>query len=159
MIRHRISMPARWQYGTVSKSAARAACRPKSGRAGPVKGSALQLLVALAVIAAALLDPFQPAIGVGSLVGIVLIDASMHAALAGGFLGIFRIHGSGEHCRPCRSGRRRGFGGLRLGFHGLRRGWCCWCGSRRGGGGRRGGRAALPPSGKYSPLALFFVGG
>src|ERR1700730_4297303 len=151
MIRHRISIPARWQYGTVSRSAARAACRPKSGRAGPVKGSALQLLVALAVIAAALLDPFQPAIGVGSLVGIVLIDASMHAALAGCLLGVFRLQGSGEPGRPCRSGRRRGFGGLWLGFHGLRRGWCCWCGSRRGGGGGPGGGPPLPLLVKLSP--------
>src|SRR3954463_5835246 len=43
---------------------------------------ALQLLGALAVIAAALLDPFQAAIGVTGLVGVVLIDAGVHPALA-----------------------------------------------------------------------------
>src|SRR5260370_9852202 len=73
------------QYGTVSRSAGRAAWRPKSGRAGPGKGSALQLLVSLAGIAAALLDPFQLAIGVCRLVAIALIAAVMHAALAGDF--------------------------------------------------------------------------
>ena len=54
---------------------------------------ALQLLGAFAVIAAALLDPLQAAIGVGGLVGVVLVDAGVHARLAGGLLGIFRIDG------------------------------------------------------------------
>src|SRR5260370_39439394 len=74
------------QYGTVSRSAGRAAWRPKSGRAGPVKGLAPQLLVALAVIAAALLGPFQTAICVCQLVCLGLIDAGMHAGPCGGFL-------------------------------------------------------------------------
>src|SRR5712671_3438212 len=65
---------------------------------------ALQLLGALAVIAAALLDPFQAAIGVTGLVGVVLIDAGVHPALASGFLGIFWINGSGEYSRPGRGG-------------------------------------------------------
>src|SRR6267378_1891348 len=43
-------------------------------------GRALQLLGAFAVIAATLLNPFQAAIGIASLVGIVLIDAGMHAS-------------------------------------------------------------------------------
>src|SRR5260370_13901701 len=79
-----------------------------SGRVGLMGGRlALQLLVALAVIAAALLDPFHAAIAVVGLVGVVLIDAGMHAALAGGFLGIFRIYRRRKHCGACRSGRGR----------------------------------------------------
>src|SRR3982074_2935998 len=69
---------------------------------------ALQLLGALAVIAAALLDPFQAAIGVTGLVGVVLIDAGVHPALASGFLGIFWINGSGEYSRPGRGGGAAG---------------------------------------------------
>src|SRR5258708_30663914 len=69
---------------------------------------ALQLLGALAVIAAALLDPFQAAIGVTGLVGIVLVDAGVHPGLASGFLGIFWINGSGEYSRPGRCGGGRG---------------------------------------------------
>ena len=66
-----------------------------SGRArvGCCLGRALQLLGAFAVIAAALLDPLQAAIAVGGLVGVVLIHAGVHAGLAGGLLGIFRIDG------------------------------------------------------------------
>src|SRR6202011_970509 len=76
--------------------------------------SALELLVAFAVIAAALFDPFQAAIGVGGLVGVVLIDAGVHPRLAGRFLGVFRIDRGREHRRQrrqCRRGgsRRRGF--------------------------------------------------
>src|ERR1700716_82011 len=63
----------------------------------PRSGRALQLLGALAVIAAALLDPFQPAIGITGLVGVVLVDAGVHAGFAGGFLGIFRVDGVGEY--------------------------------------------------------------
>src|SRR6266704_625135 len=87
------------------------------------KALALQLLGAFTVIAAALLDPLQAAIGVGGLVGVVLVDAGVHPRLAGAFLGIFRINGGGIHCRPGRRGggdRRRGGcrGGVRsaLGF-------------------------------------------
>src|SRR5713226_7931921 len=83
----------------------------------------------------------------------------MHAALAGGFLGIFRIHGGGEHRRSCRSGRRRGFGGLRLGFRGLRRRGRGWCGSRRSGGGRRGGRSAFRFAEIVPLLAVECAGG
>src|SRR5260370_20167438 len=75
---------------------------------------ALQLLGALAVIAAALLDPLQAAIGVTGLVGIVLVDAGVHPGLASGFLGIFWINGSGEYSRPGRCGGRRGPRGLPL---------------------------------------------
>src|SRR5258705_3488130 len=64
------------------------------------EASALQLLGALAVIAAALLDPLQAAIGVGGLVGVVLIDAGVHPPFASAFLGIFRIDGGREHRRP-----------------------------------------------------------
>src|SRR5260221_14540079 len=75
------------------------------------KGSlAFQLLVALAIIAAALLDPLQAAVTVGGLVGIVLIDAGMHPRLAGGFLAVFRIDGGREH----RVAHRGGGGGPRL---------------------------------------------
>src|ERR1700760_4170187 len=63
----------------------------KSGPSGWLR--ALQLLVAFAVIAAALHDPFHAAIAVGFLVGLVLVNAGMHAGLAGGFTGVFRIHG------------------------------------------------------------------
>src|ERR1700724_3922521 len=84
----------------------------KSGRAGWRKGSALQLLVALAVIAAALLDPFHTAIGVTGLVGIVLIDAGVHPGLARGFLRIFRIHGGRIHGRAGRRGGGRGRRGV-----------------------------------------------
>src|SRR5258705_9995016 len=86
------------------------------------QASALQLLGALAVIAAALLDPLQAAIGVGSLVGVVLIDAGVHPRLAGAFLGIFRIDGGREHRRAGWRGWRRGGSGflLRLGFRGFR---------------------------------------
>ena len=54
-------------------------------------------LVALAVVAAALLDPFQAAIAVAGLVGFVLIEAGQHAGLAGGILGIFGIDRAWEH--------------------------------------------------------------
>ena len=66
-----------------------------SGRARVVcrSGRALQLLGAFAVVAAALLDPLQAAIGVAGLVGIVLVHARVHARLAGGLLGIFGIDG------------------------------------------------------------------
>jgi hypothetical protein len=59
--------------------------------------SLLEMLIAFApVVTTALLDPFQAAIAVGRLVGIVLVKAGMHAALAGGFLGVFRIDRGGE---------------------------------------------------------------
>src|SRR6185437_16656120 len=57
----------------------------------------LQVLVALGVVAAALLDPLHAAIAVGRLVGVVLVDAGVHASLAGGLLGVFRIDRIGEY--------------------------------------------------------------
>src|SRR4051794_28526795 len=53
--------------------------------------SALQPLIAFAVIAAALLDPLHAAVAICGLVGVVLIDAGVHASLARAFLGVFRI--------------------------------------------------------------------
>src|ERR1043165_6180734 len=47
---------------------------------------ALQLLGALAVIAAAPLQPFQPAIGIARFVGLVLIEASLAPGAAGLFI-------------------------------------------------------------------------
>src|SRR5262249_40413390 len=66
-------------------------------------GRALQLLGAFAVIAAALLDPFQATIAIGRLVGVVLVDAGVHACLAFALLGIFRI----DRGRIYRRARRR----------------------------------------------------
>src|SRR5215471_18664956 len=71
--------------------------------------SAFQLLVALAVIAAAFLDPFQTAVGITRLVGVVLIEASVHAGLSRRLARIFRGHGRWEHGVSGRLGRcRRG---------------------------------------------------
>src|SRR6202021_2543005 len=106
----------------------------KQGRSG-----GLQPLVALAVIATALLDPFQTAIGIGFLVGFVLIDTGVHAGLAGAFVGIFRIHGRWEYrvADRHRGGRSR----FRLFRHLFGRGRRCsrWRGGRR----RSGIRSAL----------------
>src|SRR5579862_1497387 len=62
------------------------------------QSGALEPLVALAVVAAALLDPFQAAIAVGGLVGPILIEAGFHALLAFGFLRILRIARVRENC-------------------------------------------------------------
>src|SRR5215469_16581504 len=71
--------------------------------------SAFQLLVAFAVIAAAFLDPFQTAVGISRLVGVVLIEASVHAGLSRRLARIFRGHGRWEHGVSGRLGRcRRG---------------------------------------------------
>src|SRR6516225_6258944 len=86
--------------------------------------SAFQLLVALAVIAAAFLDPFEAAVGIGGLVGVVLIEASVHAGLSRRLARMFRGDGRWEHgisgCLGCcrRGGSRRGRGrsGGALGF-------------------------------------------
>jgi hypothetical protein len=51
-----------------------------------VRGLALELLVAFAVVTAAFLDPLQTAIRVGRLVGFVLVETGMHPCFAGGFL-------------------------------------------------------------------------
>jgi hypothetical protein len=64
----------------------------RSVRVGPVglAPSPLQMFVAFAPIATALLDPFQAAIGVGCFVGFVLIGTSFEARLVGFLVGIGR---------------------------------------------------------------------
>src|SRR5438270_2585165 len=62
---------------------------------------ALQHLGALAVIAAALLQPFQPAIGVADFIGLVLIEAGFSPRPSRLLLGIFGIDSAREdriHC-------------------------------------------------------------
>src|SRR5262245_42668296 len=56
----------------------------------------LQAAVALAVVAAALLRPFQAAVGVAGLVLPVLVEAGQHARLAGRLLGILGRDCPGE---------------------------------------------------------------
>src|SRR5262245_45338915 len=81
--------------------------------------SALQALVALAVVAAALLNPFQIAVGVAGLVGVVLVKAGVHAGLALGLLRVFLTDRGREYGVAARGrsrcsglrGRRRGLGG------------------------------------------------
>ena len=51
--------------------------------------SALQLLVAFAVVAAALLNPVETGVGIRGLILVVLIEARMHPRPAGTLLGIF----------------------------------------------------------------------
>src|ERR1700760_1823634 len=68
---------------------------------------ALQLLVAFAVIAAALLDPLQAAIAVAGLVSLVLVVAGLEPLLAGAQAGVFRIHRGGKHRVTDRGGRSR----------------------------------------------------
>src|ERR1700756_2028787 len=67
--------------------------RPRPSRPGPGSRSSrpFEALVAFAVIAAALLDPLQAAIGARGLVGVVLIEAGVHACLSGALLGVFLI--------------------------------------------------------------------
>src|SRR5262245_48214199 len=84
--------------------------------------SAFQLLIALAVVAAAFLDPFQTAVGIARLVGVVLIEARVHPGLPRRFARIFRGDGRGKHGISGRLGR------------------CCGGGSRRARGGSGGGR-------------------
>src|ERR1700679_3995374 len=80
-----------------------------SGGRSATRSSALQLLVALAVIAAALHDPFQAAIAVAGLVGVVLVEAGFAPRFAGGVLRVFGIDGAGKYgaagCDRCRCGR------------------------------------------------------
>src|SRR5262249_48628102 len=52
--------------------------------------STLQLFGALAVVATALLDPFQAAVGVGGLVRLVLLEAGVHARPSRRLVRIFR---------------------------------------------------------------------
>src|SRR6266568_639843 len=98
------------------------------------------MLVALAVIAAALLDPLQAAVAVIRLVGVVLVEAGMHPLLAGGFARVLRVDGIREHCVTAWDSRRlRRFsrlgGSLDLRFRGF-----CSLGLFRG-SSRRGGRS------------------
>ncbi len=72
-------------------------------------GGALQLLVAFAVIAAALLDPLQAAIAVGGLVGVVLVDAGVQAPCRGSPWHISdRSRSDRSRVRPAGSARRPG---------------------------------------------------
>src|SRR5690606_36893761 len=70
--------------------------------------SALQLGIAKAVETAALLDPLQATQRIGILVGVVLLEAGVHAGLAGGLVGIFlgdrrrEFHASWRLGRRCR---------------------------------------------------------
>src|SRR5262249_2459110 len=79
--------------------------------------SALQLLVAFAVVATALLNPVETGVGIRGLILVVLIEARMHPRPAGTLLGIFGRHGSREY-RFASGGRSRNCasrGGSRLG--------------------------------------------
>ena len=69
--------------------------------------SALQSLVAFAVVTATFLDPGKAAIASGRLVGPVLIKARMHTRLPSGLLGVRRRHRRRKY-RVARSGRRSG---------------------------------------------------
>src|SRR5580704_14166494 len=95
----------------------------------PLNGSALQLGIALAVVAAALLDPMQAAIAATGLVGVVLIEAGVHPRPAGRLAGILRRYGGREHggagCRwRCGRSRLGGRGGGRCGRRRSRRSRC-----------------------------------
>src|SRR5262249_43687303 len=85
-----------------------------------VRGLALELLVAFAVVTAAFLDPLQTAIRVGRLVGFVLVETGMHPCFAGGFFRVLRRHGIRKHWCPGGFWRCRRCGGSRWG--GRRRG-------------------------------------
>src|SRR5262249_5186595 len=84
--------------------------------------SAFGLLVRLVVVPPAFLDPFKTAVGIGRLVGVVLIEASVHPGLSRRLARIFRGHGCWEHGISGRLGR------------------CCGGGSRRARGRSGGGR-------------------
>src|SRR5436190_7698976 len=98
--------PASWW---TTKNETRPARTPAARSSPGCLRGALQFLGAFAVIAAALLDPLHATIGIGGLVGVVLVDAGVHACLAFALLGIFRIdrarehRGTGRRCgRRCR---------------------------------------------------------
>ena len=65
-----------------------------------IQTSTFQLFVTLAVIATALLDPFQAAIRIGAFIGIVLVEAGVHTSFAGGFVRVLRGHGRWEDRLP-----------------------------------------------------------
>src|SRR5580693_5913466 len=69
---------------------------PARARITLLSSRPLQPLVAFGIIATALLDPFQAAIRVRRLVGIVLIVACLEALFAGAQAGIFGINGRRE---------------------------------------------------------------
>src|ERR1700691_816281 len=71
--------------------------------------AALQLLVAFAVIAVALLDPFQAAVRIGGLVGVILGEAGMEALFGRRFARILRRNSAREDHGAGRL-RGRGFG-------------------------------------------------
>src|SRR5580693_513656 len=85
------------------------------------------MLVALAVVTAASLNPPKPAVSVVCLVRAILIKTRMHAGLACGFVSVFGRDGIWEN-RIADVSRRRSGGGSRRGG---RRGPGC----RRSGGG------------------------
>jgi hypothetical protein len=91
---------------------------------------ALQVLVALAVIATALFDPNKPAVGIVCFVGIVLIETGVHARFASRLARIFRGHGAREYGVANCSWRRPGCSG---------RSGSCRCGRPRNGGRWWGG--------------------
>src|SRR5689334_6714107 len=66
-------------------------------RQGSTLCAGLQPAVALAVVAAALLHPFQAAVAVAGLVQPVLIEAGLPAGLAGRLVAIFGGDGAGKH--------------------------------------------------------------
>src|SRR5207245_4523340 len=81
----------------------------RSGRGADAR-STLQPLVALAVVAAALLDPLQAAVAVVGLVGIVLIEAGVQPRLAGTLTRIFGRDRRRERRTARRSEARGGRG-------------------------------------------------
>src|SRR3954462_14339542 len=72
-----------WPKNCSQSNAERGRRKIASGRVAIRNSLALQPLVALAVIATALGDPFHAAIRVVGFVGIVLIDAGVHPGFAG----------------------------------------------------------------------------
>src|SRR2546429_175775 len=73
-----------------------------------VERSGLQPLVAFAVVAAALLDPPQPTVAARCLVGIVLVEAGVHARPAGLLARVLRRdRGREDRIARCGGGRRR----------------------------------------------------
>src|SRR5258708_17777566 len=121
------------------------------------------MLVALAVIAAALLDPFQAGVAVIRLVGVVLVETGMHPLLSSRFARVLRIDGIREHrvaARECR--RLRGFcrlgGSLDLRFCGFRRLGLFWSRSSRCRTSSRRSRSRGRRRGRV-PSALSFAEG
>src|SRR4029077_1189503 len=111
----------RWRAGISMLPRGCVAARRRRGARSRFEwlGSALQLLVTLAVIAATLLDPPQTTVPVGLLVGPVLIEAGVHARLSRRLLRIFRRDRRWKHGIAGRTWRRRAAGrGRRCGRSG-----------------------------------------